>query len=216
MISSLLLAQATDRDITLFALSLFLVLAGLVVYFFYAFWNSRQVADASPYTGLPLRPARELTFAAKDKVMRYLHSLHDYDNRLFDFNAAAFCRETGRIFPDCITWLGAIRLSWSFLQKRYPGHYVSWGSLSEDQKKEIRAAHLPLDDFQTAISSKNPSPRLFDEAAVLEKPGPLYVDPDTKILLGWKKVPESELEVLIVQKPKKISLININASGLKS
>ena len=36
----------------------------------------------------------------------------------------------------------------------------------------------------------------------MTRPGPLYVDIETKVLLGWKVVPGTDLEVLIVQKPK--------------
>ncbi len=100
-----------------------------------------------------------------------------------------------------MTWFGAIKVEWDFLQKKYPGKFVSWGSLIEEQKEIIRGRHKSLDGFQTDFSSPVPSPRKIDPEYAYTKPGPLYVDIDTNVLLGWKVVPGTELEVLIVQKP---------------
>jgi hypothetical protein len=44
-------------------------------------------------------------------------------------------------------------------------------------------------------------PQEIDSFHALLKPGPLYVDRETKNLLGWKEVPGTEFEVLIVQTP---------------
>lgn len=200
----------TDWEVVQFGIVLFLVLAALVVYFIYSFVAINRRVDVSPYSGMPLRPGHEMTFVTQDKVNRYLSQLHDYDNRPLDFTKCSFCRETGRIFPNSVTWSGAIKLDWSFIKKRYPGNFVSWGSLSMEKRKEIEAVHNNLSEYQREISSRNPSPRLIDEAIALIKPGPLYVDPDTKVLMGWKQVPETDLEVLIVQKPISVKLLNIN------
>lgn len=127
--------------------------------------------------------------------------MHEYDNGLFDLSRAAICRTTGRIFPDSVTWHGSIRVDWNFLQKRYPGEYVSWGSLTQEQKTIIKEKHLSLEGFQTEFSSPKSSPRLIEPQYAYASPGPLYVDIRTGILLGWKCVPDTELEVLIVQKP---------------
>lgn len=204
-----LLAQLSQADPLLFGMILFLVFVALAFYFFYSFIVFHRRGDVSPYSGMPLRSCKELTYSMQDKVNRYLKGLHDFDNRPIDFSQSSFCRETGRIFPNSITWSGAIKLDWSFIQKRYRGHFVSWGSLSLEKKKEILSFHHPLHDFQTEVSSTNPSPRMIDEPIALAKPGPLYVDPDTKILMGWKLVPETELEVLIVQKPISFKLLNL-------
>lgn len=202
------MAVVTQGDLALFGLTLFLVLAGLTFYFFNSFWKADLKRGVSPYTGLPLRPAQELTYLAKDKVTAYLRSLAEFENRPFEFDQAALCRETGRLFPNCATWTGKFDLDWSFIRKRYKGNFVSWGSLSAEKKAEIRKRHDPLTGFQTEFSSKNPSPRYVEDEYALERPGPLYVDPDTGVLLGWKVVPDTELEVLIVQKPKQIHLVS--------
>lgn len=203
------LGEVGDLDIVFFGMMILLVLAGLVFYFFYSFIAFHRTGDVSPYSGMPLRPGKELTYSTQDKVNRYLGGLHDFDNRPIDFTQASFCRETGRIFPSSIAWSGAIKLDWSFIKNRYRGNFVSWGSLSPEKIKEIEASHNALYDFQREFSSKNPSPRLVDQAIALSKPGPLYVDPETKILVGWKIVPETDLEVLIVQKPISFKLLNI-------
>jgi hypothetical protein len=115
---------------------------------------------------------------------------------------ASICRETGRVFPNSVTWYDKIDLDWTFLQKRYPGVYVSWGSLTDEQQEVIRNSHHSLEGFQIEFSSPYPSPKQIEAKYALARPGPLYVDIHTKVLLGWKSVPDTDLEVLIVQKPK--------------
>lgn len=207
---SYFLAAVGEFNIVLLGIICFAVLAGMVFYFFYTLFNINKRVDVSPYSGMPLRRGNELTYSVQNKVNRYLKSLHDYDNRPIDFEKASFCRETGRIFPNSIKWNGAIRLDWGFIAERYRGQFVSWGSLGIDKKKEIENSHNALDEFQRAASSKEPSPRMIEEVYSLEKPGPLYADPETKIVMGWKIVPETNLEVLIVQKPISIKLLNIH------
>lgn len=163
-----------------------------------------QPPSPSPYTKLPLRNASDLSFDSKERVLRFLFEMHQYDNPLFDFEKAALCRETGRVFPNVVTWYGTIKMDWTFLKTRYPGNYVSWGSLSEYQQEMIRSAHHSLEDFQTEYSSREPAPSKIEPFYAMSSPGPLYVDLDSKILLGWKIVPLTDLEVLIVQKPRGI------------
>lgn len=180
------------------------ILAVFLLFFFIfvVSWRlSQKPPSLSPYSGMPLRPATCLSYFSIERVVKFLYPYRQYENRIFDFQKAALCRETGRIFPDCITWYDAIRVDWSFIQKKCQGNYVSWGSLTQDQKKAIQLLHDSLEGFQTELSSQNPAPRMIEEKYVLEKPGPLYVDIQSGILIGWKCVPDTELEVLIVQKP---------------
>ena len=161
------------------------------------FWIGWRISQRSqavcPYTGLPLRRMSEAS---------YFYDMRQYDNRIFKIKKAAFCRETGRIFQDCITLFDTIKIDWTFLQKRFPGHWISWGSLSREQQQAIRDLHVSLEKFQTIESSPNPSPRGIEPTYAYAKPGPLYVDLETKILLGWQIVPGTDFEVLVVQKPK--------------
>ncbi len=172
---------------------------------FIVWWNwQHSIANdvLSPYSKSPLRRTQDLSYGAIGKVYLYLTSFHQYDNRMFKLRRMAYCRETGRIFPDCIDFLGRIRLDWTFLQKRYPGTWISWGSLSYSQQEAVRFVHSTLEGYQTRVSSIKPSPRAVEPEFAMTKPGPLYVDIETKTLLGWKIVPGTDLEVLIVQKPK--------------
>ncbi|MDP1835977.1 MAG: hypothetical protein Q8K75_08635 [Chlamydiales bacterium] len=177
-----------------------LMMIGLL---WYGYKASKRRPPNSIYGDLPLRRAAELPYESIGKVYLFLMSIHQYDNRMFNINRASVCRTTGRIFPNAEDIFGRTKLDWTFLQARYQGDYVSWGSLNEVQQNEIRRAHHSLEGFQTEYSSPEPSPRAITPEYALERPGPLYVDLQTKVLLGWKRVPGTELEVLIVQKPRK-------------
>lgn len=199
-----ILAVFTNRDVILYGAAILLSFIALLALFILNYWFKSKSASLSPYSGKPLRRALDLSYDSKVKVLRYLYDLSQYDNRIFEFRTASFCRETGRIFPKSVTFFDTIHVDWSFLQKRHPGLWVSWGSLSELQQEAIRDAHHSLEGFQTLDSSPTPSPRGIEKEYAFTKPGPLYVDLDTKTLLGWKCVPDSDLEILIVQKPKGI------------
>jgi hypothetical protein len=184
------------------ALVLFLILfclAGIIV--IERLMSGRFVYPKSPYTGLPLRPAEGLPFNAKKKVYEFLEALNSYDNRPFRFKKAAFCRETGRIFPDCVNWRGKMKLDWSFLQKRCKGQWISWGSLSEELKRRVKERHSTMEGFQTEESSSQPSPRSVEPYFCYLRPGPLYVDLNKMTLMGWKSISGTEIELLIVQNP---------------
>ena len=175
----------------------------LIAVFWFSWWFTQNSQGISPYTGVPLRKTSELSYYNAEKVTRFMLNFHQYDNRPFNLRRSAFCRGTGRIFPKCVTIFETVKVNWNFLQQRFPGSYLSWGSLNEAQQDAIRELHGSLDGFQTEHSCPEPSPRLIDPAYVMFKPGPLYVDLNTKTLVGWKEVPDTELEVLIVQKPIK-------------
>ena len=187
--------------VLLLAFGILITFVLLFVVFWFTYKFSDRAQGVSPYTGLPLRRATSLSFYSAEKVLHYLYDYQQFDNRIFKLSRAAFCRETGRIFTSCISWLDTVHVDWNFLQKRHPGNYVSWGSLNPDQKKAIRDSHDSLDGFQTDESSPTPSPRAVEPEYAYTKPGPLYVDLYTRVLMGWKVVPDTELEVLIVQKP---------------
>lgn len=170
---------------------------------FWAGWRlSHKSACISPYSGLPLRRCSDLSYYNIERILRFLYELQDYENRIFELRRASFCRETGRIFQNSITWFDTISVDWNFINKRYSGNYVSWGSLSEDQKLAIRDRHYDLKGFETDYSSPTASPRAIEPEYAFHKPGPLYVDIDTYVLVGWKQVPGTSLELLIVQRPK--------------
>jgi hypothetical protein len=190
----------SDLGTVLGILTLILVFMGMFMYIGW-YLTRKPSVTLSPYTSMPLWRADLLPFSTKEKVALYLQDYRQYDNRPFKFAKAAYCRETGRIFQDCQDWKHKIVVDWTFLQKRFPGNWISWGSLSDELKESIRNRHEDLEGFQTSLSSKYPSPRQIEMHIAYAKPGPLYVDLDTAVLLGWKEVPHSLMEVLIVQKP---------------
>ena len=193
MIDSTLLA--------IIAITLALTVAIMAAVLYIGWWMQDRKRTLSLYTGIPLRRATELSFATWLNIGDFLTALGQYDNRMFNLKYASFCRETGRIFPNSITWFGEIKINWDFIQNRYPGQWISWGSLDPDLQEEIRIAHGSLEGFQTEESCSNPAPRYIEDRYIDLIPGPLYVDINSKIVLGWKRVPGTELEVLIVQKP---------------
>ncbi len=189
--------------VILFAVLILLSFAFLALLFWIGWRITQRSQSVSPYTGVPLRRTTEISYYSAERILRYLYDFHQYDNRIFKLSRAAFCRETGRIFQDCVTWFDTIKLDWTFLQKRYPGNWISWGSLSKDQQDAVREVHGTLERFQIAECSPTPAPRGIESEYAYTKPGPLYVDLETKILLGWQVVPGTDFELLIVQKPIK-------------
>ena len=189
-------------DVFLYAFLILAVFLGFFGALFVLARFKRKKVSLSPYSKQPLRYAEDLSYYNMEKVLRYLYSIQDYYNQMITFRQAAFCRQTGRIFPKCVDWLGNINVDWTFLQKRYPGVLVSWGSLTLSQQAAIRDLHASLEGFQTIESSARPLPKDVEAYYAFLKPGPLYVDINTYVLLGWKVVPGTDLEVLVVQRPK--------------
>ena len=197
-----LLATVDSMDVALFGILILIVVLLLCCLCIYGIWLSRRQSSLSPYSHLPMRRATDLSYYSSEKLLRFLYNTHQYDNRIISLKKAAVCRETGRVFSNAVTWYDKIELDWSFLQKRYPGSYVSWGSLTVEQQGIIRNVHETLEGFQTEFSSSNPIPKAVEAKYAFMKPGPLYVDINTQVLLGWKCIPDTDLEMLIVQKPK--------------
>lgn len=206
------LAIVTSTQVGLFGLLIIVIFLILFALFIFGMWLTRRQNEGSlsPYSKTPLRRGSDLSYQAKVEVLRFMFNMHEYDNRIFELRKSAVCRDTGRIFPNAFTWYGTIDVDWSFLNKRYPGKYVSWGSLSPEQQEIIRCAHDNfIHGFQTDFSSRIPQPNKVEAKYAFSKPGPLYVDLETKVLLGWKCVPNTDLEVLVVQKPMQIITISV-------
>lgn len=196
------LGVLTSLEVIWFSFAILVTFVLLLAVFFIGSWVTKNQVALSPYTKKPLRLGSLIPYNTAEKVLRYLFFMRQYDNRMFDVRKAAFCRETGRLFPNAVSYFDTIHVDWTFLEKRYPGSYVSWGSLSDEQKEMIRRSHYNLDGYQTEFSSRNSAPRQVEPEFAYRVPGPLYVDLEKRVLLGWKCVPDTDLEVLIVQKPK--------------
>jgi len=195
--------EISENWVVLLSVAIMATFAILIAVFWYTWKSFRQSGGVCPYTGAPLRRATDLPYYSVERIFTYLNSYHQFDNRIFLLKKSMFCRDTGRIFQNTVNWFGIANVDWSFLIKRFPGYYVSWGSLTSEQQRYIREAHESLDGFQTEKSCPFPSPREITPEYTYTKPGPLYVDFSSKILLGWKIVPGTNLEILIVQKPVK-------------
>ena len=176
------------------------ILAGLIILNF-----KRQVTSkkGSLYSKEPLILGVDVARSLAVLVEDFMVSQPQPENAPFELSTAAICRGTGRIFPDCVDATEVIRLDWSFLPKRYKGTYASWGALSEDEQVRIKLIHVnELEGYQTEESSKHISPTDVEDYFKEISPGPLYVDRMKGTLIGWKCVPGTHFEVLVVQLPK--------------
>lgn len=181
--------------------SFFAIFVIFSTFLWFGWFVSKKRGSRSPYSKQVMALGVDKAASVVCLVEDFLLNHSQPENGAFDFKKAAICEQTGRIFPDVVKRGEIIRLDWSFLQKRYPGNYVSWGSLSESEQAIARMCHESMRGFQTLSSCPNPMPKDIDGYHALLKPGPLYIDRATKILLGWQEVPETPFEVLIIQKP---------------
>lgn len=158
----------------------------------------------SPYSKEPLLLGVDVARSLAALVEDFMLTQPQPENAPFDMSKAAVCRGTGRIFPDCVDKREVVRLGWDFLPKRHAGAYVSWGAISEEEQGRIKILQgtADLEDFQIQESSKQLLPTQVEDYYKTLSPGPLYVDRMQGILLGWKCVPGTHFEVLIVQLPK--------------
>ncbi len=181
--------------------SFFLMLGVFSFLLWIGWWVSTRKGSPCPYTKKPLALGVDIAQSMTKQVEAFMLSHSQPENKPFDFAKAAISEDTGRIFPDCVNRGEIIRLKWDFIQKRHPGNFVSWGSLGEVERATIKMCHESMVGFQLERSSESPMPEAVDVYYAEAKPGPLYVDRQTKILLGWKEVLGTTFEVLIVQKP---------------
>ena len=176
-----------------------LVLCGL---YFFAWWVFNRPDARSPYSKKKMARGSDLTFEAVSHIQDFLEA---QGMAMFDPQKAAVCRQTGRIFPDALNIFGSIKIPKTYLKRKYAGAFVSWGSLSKLEQEKILSVYTEskkvLEGFQTVYSCKEELPWNTKSAYLLEKPGPLYVDKQSNALLGWKCVPASNLEVLILKSP---------------
>jgi hypothetical protein len=189
-----------QQALGLLMLALIGLSAVLLGMYWFGWWATEKRGSLSIYTKQPMMLGHDLPFSVRNRIQEFLGSLPQPDNAPFDCAKAAVCRETGRIFPDCV-YRGIVRLNWNFFNQRYPGKWVSWGSLDRRQKALVSLCHRSMDGYQVDCSCPNALPKDIFGDYIMAKPGPLYVDMGTKALLGWKIVPETYFEVPVVQFP---------------
>jgi len=182
-------------------ISFVLVIALMAGLLWFGWWVSKKKGSMSPYSKVPMLLGTDVVPSIRRYVNDFLLSHPQPENSPIEFDTASICSETGRIFPNSVFRGMFVKLDWTFLQKGHPGNYVSWGSLSELEQATIKLCHDSLAGYQTEDSSPNSRPQAIDSHYATLKPGPLYVDRLSRVLLGWKEVPGTEFEVLIFQRP---------------
>jgi len=192
----------------------FFVVAGVLValllflvFIFWIGWKREGVrGDRCPYCKRSLRLGTDVARSLAAIVNAFIFEESQLENPPIDFASASYCSLTGRIYPNTVDEKERITLSWDFLRRRWSGTFISWGALSEEERGVVRLLHGSLEGFQTESSSHQPSPELVEVEFSELAPGPLYIDRKTKVVMGWKKVPGTYFEVLVVQQPKFQSL----------
>lgn len=195
--------EVISSALLLIFLLVILSLIFIVGLFALGYWWTIRRGCKCPYVKQPLEPATLLSYEAVEKIHSFMSHLNSEENPAFELKEAAVCRETGRIFPGALGKHGRIYVDWRFLQKRRPGKWASWGSLSEAKQRKVRSMHITLRGYQTENSCPARSPKAISLMYSMTKPGPLYVDMKTGTLMGWKQVPDSNFELLVVQLPKR-------------
>jgi hypothetical protein len=180
---------------------------GLLSFLLWFGWKKEKVrGSVCPYCRETMSLGIDVARSISCMVDAFMQEQPQPDNPKIDFMTAAYCPTSGRIFPNCVGPHEQILLSWDFLNKRYKGTYVSWGSLSEEERGVLKLLHGSLEGYQTETSSKRLRPEDVEEEFTSLAPGPLYVDRKERVVIGWKKVPGTHFEVLIVQRPRFQSL----------
>ena len=167
---------------------------GFIIFFsliigatYYLYWRTHLKGRKSPFSGKILARGEEIFYASAEKIHLFSSELSQPENAPIDLTKAVFCRETNRIFSSSINAFGEIDLTRNYLKKYYSSKLVSWFRLRESEKLKLASMHTSLEGFQVGKG-------LF--------PGPLFVDKKRSILVGWKRIPETEMEIIVIQKPK--------------
>lgn len=157
----------------------------------------------SPFSGLPLRKGGELSFFAEKKLHEFYMSLPRHFNQTPKLDKSTICTSTGRIFPNSISKFGATSNPKDIFLNYPKGDYILWQELSDPLKKTIIENHDSIKGFQINQLPKYTKEQPLNHKFAHIKPGPLFVDLKTKALLGWKEIPETNLETLVYQPPTK-------------
>lgn len=188
------------------ALVLFVTLVGvaliLLLFLFLGFRREVVKGKRCPYCGAILQFGSDVANSIQQHVNAYVHAFSEEDNPEIDFSKAAICPTSGYIFQECVVRNNRVTLDWSFLSKRLKGSFISWGALPEEEKGIFRLLHLSMEGYQTEKSSPTIQPDRVEEEYARLIPGPLYVDRNTKILMGWVRVPGTNFQVLIIRRPQ--------------
>lgn len=182
-------------------LAFFFVLIFMAGVLFFGWWVAKKRGTVSPFSKKPMMLGVDMPFSIAKQIEEFVKSLPQPENPPFEMSKAAVCRETGRIIPNAVMRGEIVRLTPRYINERYPGNWVSWGSLTEEQKGIVKLHHREIPAYQMEHSSRNRFPQSAEQYYAVMKPGPLYVDMTTKTFLGWLVAPGTYFEVLVVKKP---------------
>jgi hypothetical protein len=174
-----------------------LVFIGLISLFFALGWYiTNRPGAVSPYSKREMAPGSVIAFRSVEKIEDFFEDIQSQENRSFNLERAAVCRETGRIFPNCLSNFDVVTLNRNYLSAVHPGQYIDWEVLGPREQAIILAKHNDVSGYQ-----------IGDQRTKFQgQPIPsLYVDISTNTLIGWKKVPGTELQILVVQKPRNVA-----------
>jgi hypothetical protein len=162
-----------------------LVLAGVVVFLH---WCTHKKGQKSPFSGKPLDSGERILYPTVQKVISFMMSLPQPENAVIDCSKACFCRETGRIFPHAKNAFGEISLKPNYMKHYYQGALVPWYKLDVIEQDELLSCQQ---DYA-----------IFLQGGKLNSKA-LYADLRKKTLVGWCRVPETNMEIVVVKPPKK-------------
>jgi hypothetical protein len=165
----------------IFVILMFLFTGGIGLFFWIGWWRTNRVGGKSfSMTGGELAPGDLIAFHSVQRVHDFMLSKPQPENTPFKPKDAAVCRETGRVFPNARDGFGVIRVKSSYPNRRWKGSWVLWKELSRAERSRVEGKHGDLSAYESEG---------------------LYADPFDALIMGWQKVPGTELQVLIVEKP---------------
>ena len=194
--------QIDIQTILLIIGTLMVIFATLFAVIWIGWKKEGKRGSGCPYCGKSMRLGADVAFSIRGMVKAFMEEQQGSENETIDFAQAAYCPVTGMIFPNCLAPGEQVNLSWDFIKARCPGTYVSWGSLSAEEQGVLKLLHDPLEGFQMDKSSAHSRPEDVEEDLAMAAPGPLYVDRKEKVLVGWKNVPGTYFQILVVQRPR--------------
>lgn len=164
-------------------------------------WQGRKTK--SPFSHYEyLMPAEQLHFTAMQYVHQFLQN-HPYSQMKVDLTSTLVCRKTGRIFSCDTKCRRTMKSAECYLMQHYSGVLVPWSTLNQEQKQNFVARHSCLKHFQLHPSGANTAFSYSDWTSADMKPGPLFVDLEAGVAVGWQCIPHTNLEIIIVQPPSK-------------
>ncbi len=171
-----------------FVLGMLLFGGGIAAFFWGGWWLTNRPGSLSPFTGEEMLIGENLSYTAVRATHDFMESLPQPENLTFDTTKAALCKRSGALFSNVVNNRGIVVLPRDYITKRYKGSFVEWTTLSRAEQERILDKHVSIEAFRTVQGASH------SEA--------FYADVITAVLVGWQRVPLTDLKVLVVQKPK--------------